>query len=1418
MIDNVPVRSLLDTGANVSLISSAFYKDKLGHLPLHPLGSLLDVECAGGRTLPYQGYVEAEVRVPGAGNITISCLFLVGPDTRYNQTVPVLLGTNILTPMLERCREQHGPTFLQRANLHTPWYLAYRSLAMCHRALARNQGKLGSVRSVERKRVIIPGNTSLVIRGQVAQGIYHPPVDAMLVPSRSSKSVRSDLDIEPMVIKYSYNNSQDIEVVVANLTTQTIVVPPRAILCELHPVTVQEVPSGKPVELSSIMEQVEIGTEGLSEEQVSTGMDMILRYHDIFSKSSDDLGFTDMVRHRIDLHDNTPFKQRYRRIPPGMYDEVKSHLQELLSADVIRPSCSPWSSNVVLAKRKDGRLRLCLDFRQLNRQTIKDGYALPRIEELLDCLGGNQFFSVLDMKSGYHQVEIEEDHKQRTAFTTGPLGFWEFNRMPFGLSNAPATYQRLMEKCLEGLHLNICLIYLDDVIIFSRSYEEHIDRLEQVFRRLQECGLKLAPKKCHFFKKKVRYVGYIVSADGIEADPDKIDKIKNWPRPVNPEEVRKFLGFAGYYRKFVENFSKIARPLSEIMPRTTTKKNRHHKIDRTEWKWGPEQEESFTRLKTCLTTPPVLGFVDFKKPFELHTDASGHGLGAVLYQECEGRNRVIAYASRGLTKAERNYSAHKLEYLCLKWSVTEKFNDYLYGNTFTVITDNNPLTYVLTTARLDATGHRWLAALSNYNFSIHYRPGKNNQDADALSRLPVADDQGNQEEITRDTIAAICGKVQVCNLVESLSFSPDVATDMYEEVTDDKCLTNAREWSRAQRRDPSLALFMDCLEQGRKPGRTIGVGDSQRTTLNKNFSHLKLRRGVLYRTTTVDGQEVHQLVLPSKCRPAIIKSLHDNVGHPGKERTVSLIRDRFYWPGMIKDVDKHVQTCDRCVRRKTPPVKAPMVSIETSQPLELVCMDFLTLEQSKGGQQYVLVVTDHFTRYAQAFPCKNMTAKTTAELFFNNFVVHYGLPRRIHSDKGANFVGNLMTQLCQLLGIDKSSTTPYHPMGNGMCERFNRTLMNMLGTLDPESKRDWKSHVAPLVHAYNCTRHESTGQSPFFLMFGRHPRLPVDLAFGLETEPNNTRSLLQYTKSIQERLRQAYDLATLSATKSRTRQKQQYDRRARAAVLDIGDRVLVKIVAFDGRHKLSDKWENDPYVVLNQPNASIPVYVVGREKGEGRTRTLHRNLLLPISSLPRQRRPIPKPRKKPGHDNEGKESTVNISQEDSDEETVILQVLSPEPSASSSKADDQLVEVETLDCDRDEATAEVTDSTEDPDHDDSVSAVSADCTIDEAAAECADSTSTAPPDDQDSVDSNSDSFTIEDTVPKIPVPVPAIRRSGRTRKRPGWMDSGEYVLSMNAPPDWRARAEYLSALIAGGIVDQDSDEVHTTLLNLISGK
>ena len=289
-----------------------------------------------------------------------------------------------------------------------------------------------------------------------------------------------------------------------------------------------------------------------------------------------------------------------------MLSEVRNHLQDLLAADIIRPSYSPYASNIVIARKKDNSLRMCIDFRELNKRTVLDSYALPRIEEILDSLSGAKYFTVLDMKSGYHQIEIEESHKARTAFTVGPLGFWEFNRLPFGLNNSPPTYQRVMENCLGDLHTTICFIYLDDLIIYSDTFEEHLERLEKVFERLRSCNLKLSPKKCAFLQKRDRYVGHIVSEDGVEADPEKMDKIAHWPTPSNPEEVRRFLGFAGYYRKFVKDFSKIARPLSELMPATSKPTNK--KKTTKEWNWTIERS-----IRPLETTPHHTTYISISR-------------------------------------------------------------------------------------------------------------------------------------------------------------------------------------------------------------------------------------------------------------------------------------------------------------------------------------------------------------------------------------------------------------------------------------------------------------------------------------------------------------------------------------------------------------------------------------------------------------------------------------------------------------------------------------------------------------------------------------------------------------------------------------------------------------------------------------
>lgn len=1396
--------ALLDTGSTVSTICKQYYDDHLKELPLQPLTSLLRIECADGQNLPYLGYIEVDIQIVPGGN-TYPCVFLVIQDSAYHQKVPVLLGTNILTTIMTDYEQHYGKRYLQTANLTTPWYSSFRCISLREKELAKNNHRLALVKSAERHRTIIPPNTNITMTAMLSKEIPYQRTVALIQPTVSSV-VPSDLDIEPTIIDYIFQQNGRIDVKISNLTTRTVTVPPNAILCEIQPVTIQDTPDFNIKEFDPpLLEQVNFSFDNLTSEEIETGKQFITSFQDIFSSCDTDVGHATTVQHKIELDNDKPFTQRYRRIPPSMFEEVRSHLHQLLRAGIITKSHSPWSSNVVLVKKKNGSLRICVDYRQLNNRTKKDAYSLPRIEEILDCLAGNKYFSTIDMKSGYHQVEIFEQHKERTAFTVGPLGFYEYTRMPFGLTNAPATYQRLMQDTLGDLHLQVCCIFIDDVIIFSRTYEEHLERLNLVFQRIREANLKLSPNKCYFFKDKVKYCGHVVSEAGVETDPEKVTKVSQWPIPTSPEDVRRFIGFVGYYRRFIRNFSQIARPLTKLMPSPTKKNGRRKPKVQEQWEWKEEQETAFNRLKELVTTAPVLAYPDYTKPFELHTDASSLGLGAVLYQMINGETRVIQFGSRGLTKSEENYPAHKLEFLALKWAIVDKFHDYLYGHQFKVMTDNNPLTYVLTTAKLDATGHRWLAALAAYEFEILYRPGKSNADADAMSRLPIG--------IDKDSVKAICNSIQPL-LVDTVAITPEAVDiagiDMHTDVSKDI------DWELAQSSDPELQLWIKLVKSGQRPKK----GQVPSSPIQRQYEHLKLINNVLHRKIIIDGEERYQLVLPTKHVPVVLGLLHDDMGHPGRDRTVSLVRDRFYWPGMTKDIENWVQHCERCLKRKKTSDTAPLVNIQSTYPLELICIDYLSLEPSKGGHQDILVVTDHFTRYAQAYPTKNQTARTTAETLLNSFIANYGFPSCIHSDQGPAFESKLIKELCKLTGIKKSRTTPYHPMGNGMTERFNRTLLGMLGTLDPDKKTDWKAHVSSLVHAYNCTRHEATGQSPHFLMFGREPKLPVDIAFGLTTE-KELKSQSKYIHDLKERLVRAYKLATEAAERARTKQKEHYDLKSRGAKVEPGDRVLVKKVAFDGKHKLADRWEQEIFIVLEQPNTEIPVFTVQPESGNGRKRTLHRNLLLPIGYLSKQhpepvesQKSVPKPIPRPRTRLQTKRLPTEEESDDesiSSDESVGWIVKRPKVNTPSSVIFDGQNTITDVDISETESIGDAQPNLHSEVREDSDSG---------SVSEQDETQQEIEPIDDD----RGEPAVVHELPPVEPLvdlpPIPPVRRSVRARTQPKWLASGDYVTKVAVPvqttADWKRKADYISDMLARGIFIGMEIEAGRAMLSVIT--
>ena len=434
-------------------------------------------------------------------------------------------------------------------------------------------------------------------------------------------------------------------------------------------------------------------------------------------------GKTDILQHTIYTTNCVPIKQRPYRMNPGKQAIVKDQLRDMIAAGVVEPSYSAWASPVVLPPKKDGGHRFCVDFRKVNAVTETDAYPLPNINEILESLSGASLFSTIDLNSGYWQVPMDPCSKAKTAFVTHS-GLYHFNVMPFGLKNAPATFQRLMEKVLEGLRGEICLVYLDDIIIYSSSVTQHFERLRTVIDRLQKANLTINLKKSRFCLQELRFLGHIVSGQGVSADPDKVEAIKSYPAPTNLKEVQRFLGLAGWYHKFVPDFSKIAEPLNDLK-----KKGRS-------FFWSQACQNSFDKLKSSLISPPILGHPNLNLPFFVYTDASNTGLGAVLTQRADtGSEVVLAYASRTLNRAEINYSVTEKECLAIIWAL-ERWQHYLEPNLFTVITDHSALKWVLSSTKTTSRLIRWALRLQRFDFIVEYRKGKLNGAPDALSRIP----------------------------------------------------------------------------------------------------------------------------------------------------------------------------------------------------------------------------------------------------------------------------------------------------------------------------------------------------------------------------------------------------------------------------------------------------------------------------------------------------------------------------------------------------------------------------------------------------------------------------------------------------------------------------------------------------------
>ena len=886
---------------------------------------------------------------------------------------------------------------------------------------------------------------------------------------------------------------------------------------------------------------------------------LVLEFANIFAEDGE-LGRTSKIKHSIHTGDAQPIRQPVRRVPLCQRQEMQNLLAEMQDKDVIQPSQSPWASPVVLVQKKDGSTRFCIDYRKLNSVTRKDAYPIPRIDDTLDTLAGSQWFSTLDMVSGYWQVEVGVEDRAKTAFCT-PNGLFEFKVMPFGLCNGPATFQRLMDLVLAGLKMSHCLVYVDDVIVMGRSFQEHLSNLRKVFERVREAGLTLKPTKCVFFQTEVFYLGHLISREGVSTDPAKINKVARWPTPQSAKEVQQFLGLAGYYRRFVQDFATIAKPL-------------HHLTEKTaRFEWTPECQEAFLKLRQRLCSAPILAFPNFSKPFILDTDASNTGIGGVLSQLDEtGSEHVIAYASRTLSKAERRYCVTRRELLAVV-TFTQQFRPYLLGKQFTLRTDHGSLTWLQSFKEPEGQLARWLEKLQEYQFTIVHRQGKKHTNADALSRLPCTQ-CGRESHQTAEFPLDV-------SAVSPTSFH--LARDNGSQ--DDSHPQNLRE---AQLSDPGIKFVLRAKESNDRPSADLTKSKSLETRkLLQQWDQLEVRNGLLARKFEQEGKEVtHQWIVPQSQRKEILHQLHGGPtgAHLGEVKTLGKLRERFYWPGHADDVKKWCSACELCEQRKhpTPRNRAPLVSVHTGYPMQRVATDILgPLPETQSGNSYVLVVADYFTRWVEAFAIPNQEATTVARKLVNEVFCRFSPPEQLHSDQGRQFESLLLAEVCRLLGIQKTRTTAYHPQSDGLLERWNRTLLHNLSTCVRDHPESWEDYVRPICMAYNTCIHPTTGFTPFYLMFGRQAKLPVELMYG--TPEPESQSSTEYATQLESTLTEAYEKVRANTTRQLDHQAELYNEKVHGKPYEVGSHVWVLFpqVPRGKSKKLYRPWSG-PFVVVKR--------------------------------------------------------------------------------------------------------------------------------------------------------------------------------------------------------------------------------------------
>lgn len=785
--------------------------------------------------------------------------------------------------------------------------------------------------------------------------------------------------------------------------------------------------------------------------------DMFRKFEHVFSKNPSDIGRTNTLCHKINLVDESPtFKPPYS-VPVRYKDELRNTINKQLDMGTLRKSQSDYAAPVFFVKKDHGTdVRLVADYRELNKKTVPDRTPMPRPDDVVGLLAGMTTFAKFDITAMFNQIPVADEDIHKTAIIT-PSGLYECPVMPFGLMNAPATAVRLMREVLRGLDREICCVYFDDIIVFAKNLVDLVQRCTKILSRLAEHNLKLKPSKCKFATDSVVFLGFKISARGSEIDPGRLEAVKNFAVPKNATEVRSFHGLANFNRQYIKNFAEIAAPFGPIMGNKP-------------FEWTPECQQAFETLKKALIEAPIVVHFDPLAKHELRTDASNVAIGAVLYQNHPTNpdlTGVVHYFSKTLNQDQRRYSATKRELYAAYASIKE-LNHYLYGAKFTLVTDHQALSLLRSKKDPHNNFARWTAELQEFDFDVVYKKGSLHCDADCLSRLV------NYEEVDQLNVEPWLPP----EAVKSIHSLTSQAQSSQNDVP-------SYDFRAGQREDQFCSKYITILE----------APDLTEADKSRRAYRFTLQDGILYRQ---EKENVFLTVIPQQRIPAVLLSCHDCplAGHLGFSRTYGLARSRFYWPKMRRDIKQYVNSCRGCQFRK--PRNTRLQGFIKPMPIaedvfDTLGMDLLVkLPKSKEGYNTILVVTDNLSKFVIAVPLRNELADTIIYGFFNNVIAKHGCPKMVISDCGRNLIGERSQDFFKMFGIKRNTTSPYHPESNGQTERFNRTLAESLSIYVDRNQRDWPVYLQAVVFAYNITEHSVTRVSPFELVYGRKPRIPLD--------------------------------------------------------------------------------------------------------------------------------------------------------------------------------------------------------------------------------------------------------------------------------------------------------------------------------------